>query len=150
MDNIATTIMALCALIISIISPIFRVYWSNKLNRVNLTSTYLKEVYGKILYEDLPVAREHIHINNNIIEGCDLLLSVLRDIRKRALYFKSTNKVFYEGIHREIQELENHLFKAGDPMTSEQIAEFLNTTNEYIENIYGYMSDVYLGKYKVT
>lgn len=144
--EIFALIVSICALAVSILSPAFEYFWNKRMNNQNLTSEYFREIYGKIIYEDIPVYREYIHFNQNNISGTEKLLDVLREIRRKSVYFKIVNSNFYQKLINDIQCLEDYLIKCPNQMTNEEFVEFHNQIDMYIEEIYKDISNGYLGK----
>lgn len=146
MENGISIGISVCALIISIISPIFEYAWSSKINQKNLYSEYFKEMFNDIIYVNLPKAREYIHFDGQNITGTEDLEKVMRLLRQKIIYFKHSNPDFYSGLLSEIQDFENFLVTKSGKADSGSFATFHNKVDEHIENIYIYMNNMYLGK----
>lgn len=145
MDIIAI-VVSICALLVSILSPAFEFYWNKKMNVQNLTAEYFREIYGKIIYEDIPINREYIHFDGNELSGTENLIDTLRTIRGRSVYFKIANNNFYNNLISHLQGLEDYLVQTPNQMTSSQFANFHKKVDEYLEKIYSDISNGYLGK----
>lgn len=144
MDVIALVI-SICAFIVSVLVPIFEFLWNNKMNKHNLEAEYFREMYGEIMYQKIPKALEFFHFDGKKIYGTDNMLEVLREIRTRSLYFKVTDKMFFDELKRTVQDLEDYIVQTPDEMTTVQFATFYATVNQKIEVIYARMSNKYIG-----
>lgn len=144
MDVIALVI-SICAFIVSVLVPIFEFLWNNKMNKHNLEAEYFREMYGEIMYQKIPKAIEYFHFDGKKIYGTDNMLDVLREIRTRSLYFKVTDKLFFDELKRTVQDLEDYIVQTPDEMTTVQFATFYATVNQKIEVIYARMSNKYIG-----
>ena len=144
MDVIALVI-SICAFIVSVLVPIFEFLWNNKMNKHNLEAEYFREMYGEIIYQKIPKALEFFHFDGKKIYGTDNMLEVLREIRTRSLYFKVTDKMFFDELKRTVQDLEDYIVQTPDEMTTVQFATFYATVNQKIEVIYARMSNKYIG-----
>lgn len=138
--------ISIAALVISIIVPIFEYMWNKKINERNLSSEYFKALFSDIIYVDLPKAREFIHFNGELITGTEKLEEVMRLLRQKLIYFKKSNPEFYKGLIEEIQHFENHLVTQSGKADSSAFATFYDKVDEYIEKIYIYINNMYLGK----
>lgn len=138
--------ISICALIISIIVPIFEYLWNKKMNERNLSSEYFKALFSDIIYVELPKAREYVHFNGEIITGTDKLEEVMRLLRQKLIYFKKSNPDFYNCLIEEIQNFENHLVTKSGKADNSAFASFYNEVDEKIEKIYTYINSMYLGR----
>lgn len=138
--------ISICALVVSIISPFFEYAWNKKINEKNLASEYFKEIFGDVIYIELPRAREYIHFDGNVISGTEELEKVMRKLRQKLIYYKKSDPNFYDGLLTVIQNFENHLVVQAVKVDSGSFAEFYNKVDDYIEQIYTYINSMYLGK----
>lgn len=138
--------ISLAALFVSVVSPIFEYVWNKKINEQNLSSEYFREIFGDIIYIDLPKAIEYIHFDGQEVSGTEELENVLRELRHRMIYFKKNRPDFYKKLINEIQELENYVVTQSGKKDSSSFAAFYNGVDTYIERIYSYINDGYLGK----
>lgn len=145
MVDVIALVVAICAFIVSVAVPIFEFFWNRKLNRHNLQAEYFREIFGQLLYEDVPIAMNYIHFDGQAISGTDNILDVLRKIRSRSIYFKYADNEFYLKLIEEVQSLENYIVQTPDAMSAPEFADFYKNIHEKIENIYKYMSDEYIG-----
>lgn len=102
-------ILSILAIIISISVAIGEYIWNKKINITNLQSEFYKDIYFKYLMKDIPQARQYIHYNNEELTDVNKLTDVLNSIRQDSLFFKYKDKVFFENIKKQTQELEEHL-----------------------------------------
>ena len=61
------------------------------------------------------------------------------------MYFKVTDKMFFDELKRTVQDLEDYIVQTPDEMTTVQFATFYATVNQKIEVIYARMSNKYIG-----
>lgn len=146
MVEIIALVVAICAFLVSIAAPIFEFIWNNKMNRHNLKAEYFRNIYGEILYQEVPMALNYIHYNGNEVSGTDKLCDVLRNIRNRSVYFKVVDETFFNKLKSALQDLEDYLIQSPEKMSSSEFATFYAVINSKIEIIYKYMSDTYIGK----
>lgn len=138
--------ISICAIIISVASPVFEFFWNKRMNERNLTAEYFKELFGDMIYIDLPKAREFLHFNGKEISGTEELEKVMRSLRQKLIYFKKNNEGFYNQMLKVIQEFENHLVTKSGKADNGAFIEFHNKVDEYVEKIYLYINDMYMGK----
>lgn len=147
LDVIALAV-AICAFIVSIIVPVFEFIWNNRMNRKNLKAEYFRDVYGEILYQDIPMALSYIHYNGTEVSGTENLCDILRKIRFRSVYFKVVDVKFYNKLKDAVQELEDYVIQSPDTMSASQFVTFYGIVNEKIEIVYKHMSEAYIGNNK--
>lgn len=146
MVEVIALVVAICAFIVSVAVPIFEFFWNRKLSRHNLQAEYFREVFGEILYQDIPMALSFIHYNGEVVTGTEKMIEVLRKIRTRSIYFKFAEPDFYVRLKTFGQDLEDYLVQSPDDMSTGEFAVFYREVNEKIEMIYKCMSDGYIGK----
>lgn len=133
--------ISLAAILTSIVTPIFEYWWNKKLNRQNLAAEYFMQVYEKFLFEEIPKAKSYIHYSNKEINGVDEMLDVLREMRQKSLYYKSSDNEFYKNLLTEIQKLEDYLVITYRDIDDEMYIKFYNKVDSYIDAIYKRICD---------
>lgn len=135
--------ISVIALIISFLAPLFEYWWSKKLNKINIESEYFDKVYTDFLMIKLPEARLKISYVDNKIKGIDDYIDVLRDMRKKSIYFKFANNNFYNSLLRKIQELEDLIILGNN---NQDYGKFVSKFDEKEKNIYKCICNGHLGK----
>lgn len=145
-DTIAILI-SLFALAVSIIIPIFEQISNNRMNITNLEAEYFRNAYSEFLMQDIPAAREKIIFNGQNVSGTDDLIDVLRELRKKSIYFKSMHTKFYNCLLGKIQELEDYII-IEEPHINYQwdFLLFENTVQSKLSEVYEIITKQYLGK----
>lgn len=146
MLDIIALVVAICAFVVSIVVPVFEFIWNNRMNKNNLKAEYFRDVYGEILYQDIPMALSYIHYNGTEVTGTKSLCDVLRKIRFRSVYFKVADADFYNKLIDSVQDLEDYIIQSPDTMSASQFCTFYGIVNEKIEIVYKHMSEAYIGK----
>ena len=145
MDKIALVI-SICAFLVSIVVPVFEFIWNQSLNRHNLEAEYFREIYGEILYQKIPGAIQFISYDGKEVSGTEKMIDVLREIRVKSLYFKVTDKNFFDTLKNTVQNLEDYIVKADDKMTTAQFTAFYDEIGKKTDQIYNLMGNKYIGK----
>lgn len=145
MLDVIALVVAICAFLVSIATPIFEFVWNNKLNKHNLKAEYFRTVYGEILYQEIPMALNFIHYDGNEVSGTEKLCEALRNIRIRSVYFKVTDKEFFDKLKSAVQDLEDYVVQSATKMTASEFATFYGVISNKVEAVYKYMSDLYIG-----
>lgn len=123
------------ALVVSMISPLFEYCWNKRLNKKNIESECFKEIFGDIIFQELPRAREYIHFDDKTVTGTEPLEDVLRMLRRRAVFYKNRDHSFYENFIKAVQTLEDYIVVPGD-LSAEKFAEYYNRVDQLIEGIF--------------
>lgn len=141
--------LSVAAIIVSILSPLFEYWWNNRLNRVNTATQYFEKIYGKYLFEDLPLAREYIHYDGNKVTGTDKMIDVLRNMRVKSKYYEYVDAKFYKEFKGELQSLEDSLVMINDNVSDRAYQEFYNKLDNNISRIYSMTSKKIFGIGKI-
>lgn len=141
-------VLSIIAIIISLVAIAFEFFGNQRINRVNLRSTYYEEIYNGFLVTKIPEARNKLIYNNNRISNTDELIDVLNDMRRKSLFFKYQDEKFYKKICDLLQNLEDKLVTDGDKsLDSDEYCSFTKAVKESIDKIYKTIFDRYTGKF---
>ena len=66
-------VLSIIAIIISLVAIAFEFFGNQRINRVNLRSTYYEEIYNGFLVTKIPESRNKLIYNNNRISNTCLL-----------------------------------------------------------------------------
>lgn len=138
--------ISIAAIIISILSPLFEYRWNRMLNKTNLEAEYFNKLYDQFLMQDIPEARNFLHYSDNNFGGINQLIEVLREIRKKSIFFKYHNKAFYEEMLTLIQKIEDDLILNEGEMNSDTYVVFYTRLEKEIGDMYECITNRYLGK----
>lgn len=140
-------VLSIVAIIISLAAIAFEFFGNQRINRVNLRSTYYVEIYNNFLVTKIPEARNKLIYNNNRISNTDELIDVLNDMRRKSLFFKYQDEKFYKKICDLLQSLEDKLVTDGDEsLDSDEYCSFTKEVKESIDKIYKMIFDRYTGR----
>ena len=142
----STMEVSLATVAVSIIIFVLECWWNKKMHERSLKSQYLMNLFGELFFEELPCAKKNISFNGTTISGTEEIEKVLRELESRLIYLRSSNPTACNILSIEIQKLENHLKNNSGPSDVFSFVQFYNQVDEYIERIYGYINDMYLGK----
>lgn len=143
-------ILAVIAIVISVMVAVTEYIKDIKINRLNLESEYFKDIYKKHLIYEMPTARGYIKFDgDNKLIGVDKMINELQLLRQDSLYFQYNNLDFYNNLKDKIQNLEDYLVSnAGKQFIGEEQTQLYNRLQNSINGIYCVISDGYLGKKK--
>lgn len=143
-----STILSIIAIVISIIVAILDYWRELRINRTNLDSEYIKDIYKEHLVYKIPEARKYMNFDcSSKLIGTDKLIQELQQLRYDSLYFQYNNLDFYEELKKKLQQLEDRLVEnTGKEFLGEEQTQLLTSIQEEINSIYKLISDLYLGK----
>ncbi|MBO5239147.1 MAG: hypothetical protein J6B50_10310 [Lachnospiraceae bacterium] len=136
--------LSILALLISIGTAVFEYFWNIRINKTNLESELLKDVYKDFLMTKIPEARNFIHYGNDILSDTDKLVDILNEIRHASLFYKYKDKKYYNYLCFKLQALEDKLVMKTGSMSNDDFVIFNADLNKSIEEIY----DIIIKKYK--
>mgnify|MGYP004465506859 CR=1 FL=1 len=130
-------ILSIIAIIISIGVPAIEYYKDKKINSINIDIQYYDKVYSEYLLERIPECRLKIEQKyDGTILGVDQFIELLREMRKKSLYFKFANEEFYYEFRRLVQALEDELVLISDKVDKENYRLFRKSIDGKIYQIY--------------
>jgi hypothetical protein len=146
--DVAALIIAILALIVSIIVPLIENWRDIKINRINLESEYYRDIYKEHLIKGIPNARKYIGFTpNGKLRDTEELREELNCLRQDSLYFLYNDKEYYDGLKQITQDLEDYLLECEDTIFSKtERRKVLGNIQRMIRELYSYISDNYLGK----
>ena len=130
-------ILSIIAIFISIGVPVFEYFYNKKINDINIDAHYFDAVYEEYLLRKIPDFRIKIERKDNgEMVGIDGFISLLRDMRKRSLYFKFAKEDFYDEIHSLLQNLEDEFVLLDNVVSVEEYNKFQTKVDSIIYDIY--------------
>lgn len=130
--------MELASLIIAIISLVISFFQNKKINSLNLQSRYFEKIFDEYLIKKIPESRKYIKYHNDRLVDADRLIDTTDELKKDSLYFKYSNKEFYEKLKKNIDDLGVFLTACSNRNESDldQQVKNLLEIGEKIESIY--------------
>lgn len=96
----------------------------------------LLDVYKEYIITEIPNARIYIHYNNEKLSDIDKLVDVLRNIRKRSLFFRYKDKDFYLKLKRKLLFIEDMLIETEGYLSNDDFCKFESDLDKKISDIY--------------
>lgn len=139
-------IIAILALVVSTIVAVVGYFQNKKQNAGGLNAYYFNEIYSTHLIKNIPNARKRLTINyKGKIVGYEDLVKEMKNIQKDSLYYKYTDKVYFEKLKKAAQGIEDYITNnLGKMFEGEEQTDFLNNLYEKIENLYKVINDKYM------
>lgn len=139
-------VLSILAIVISVITAIAEYMWNKSINTTNLEAEFYKDIYFEYLMKKIPQARQEIRYNNKKIEDIDKFVNVLNDMRRDSLFFRYKDKMFYDVLKKQLQDLEDYVTREScDELDADEFVTFSNKMSEQIEQIYGSIMKKYRG-----
>lgn len=142
-----TDILALIAIVISVISALNQWRHDSKINKINLEADYFKELYMNHLLHLLPKKRAHMRFNGEKLTDIDPMIDELNSIRMDSLYFLYTDSNFYAKLKNGLRDFEDFLITTSEqPISLDNQPIIWSEVQGKLEDIYDILSDKYYGK----
>lgn len=139
--------LSIASLIISICTVVFEYFYNKRINSINIDATYFNEIYKDYLINIIPESRVKISLTGSgRISGVDDFLDVLREMRKKSLFFKYKDDIFYKELIAKIQGLEDELVMVEDELENSTYNQFVVRIDYKIDSIYKFILDTMQGK----
>ncbi len=92
---------------------------------------------------DIPKAQRKIYVNESgIIQDDKDFIKLLNKIRNKSLYFKYTDKDFYDKLVKNLQDLEDFIInRSNTPIVDRN--NFLKSVNDKVEELYKLLIEYY-------
>lgn len=146
MAEVIAIVISGCSLIITGALTIAQIIIGNRNNNKNLMASLIQEIYRDSLTKTIPEGREYIHYDGEKITGVDKLMDAISSVRRHSLFFKASDRSYYDEIRKKCQGLEDYLNNTTKKYSSSEFNVFLNEVDKEIEDIYSSISDKYSGK----
>lgn len=136
-------IIAILAIIISIYTCNSQISFAKTNSVKNLESIYFNAIFKDILIYKIPKAQKKIYINESgKIQDDSDFIKLLNEIRNKSLYFKYTDKDFYDRLVKKLQDLEDYIVTRGNKQILDRNI-FLQSINEKVEDLYRLLIEYY-------
>lgn len=134
---IIANVLSVIAIVISVGVPAVEYYNDKKINSINIDIQYYDKVYSEYLLERIPECRIKVErMYDGSVLGIDDFVDLLREMRKKSLYFKFANEGFFYELRRRIQRLEDVLTMLPDKISEEEYRTFRSEIDKMIYQIY--------------
>lgn len=145
--DVAALIIAILALLVSVIVPIIEDRRERKINKINLESEFYKEIYKEHLIKLIPNARKYIGFTESgQLRDTEELREELNKLRQDSLYFLYSDKNYYNKLKRLTQELEDYLITSEENTYNlVERKDVLKEIQRRITELYTHISNNYLG-----
>lgn len=141
----SSDIISIIALIVSIIAAAYEIYLNRKINTINLNAYYFNEIYREHLINKIPKARKYISISNNKVVGCIYMIKEMQELQSDSLYYKYSDRVYFEKLKKSAQILEEYLIDCDNKtFVGEEQTDFLNNLATYLEKLYKVINEKYI------
>ena len=146
--DLAALIIAILALVVSVIVPIIEDRRERKINKINLESEFYKEIYKEHLIKLIPNARKYIGFTESgRLRDTEELREELNKLRQDSLYFLYSDKEYYKELRRLTQGLEDYLINSEEKIYTsiEEQRQVFKEIQKGITELYTHISNNYLG-----
>lgn len=147
--DLAAIIISIISLITTIILATYDVYNSNKINKINLNSSFFLQFYNNYLIEKIPQSRNKLFFDNNgkITDYIELKEDVLNFL-EQSICYRYLDNDYYNLLKEKVLNMEDYLLSVANNTgysTSLQQQIYSEIDNK-LRNIYDVAQRKYLGK----
>lgn len=114
-------IIAIIALIVSLVTAFYGFCQSSKLNKINLKATIFESIFWKLLFEEYLDLFNKINEWNIEEEELDELEEFIIKLKYKLDIYKNVNKKFYSNSIMLLKELDDLVVTYGDNKVSENV-----------------------------
>lgn len=127
-------IVAIIALIVSLITAFYGFCQSSKLNKINLKATIFESIFWKLLFEEYLDLFNKINEWNIEEEELDELENFIINLKYKLDIYKNVNKKFYSNSIILLKELDDLVVTYNNNKFSENVSKKMCTALEKIYN----------------
>lgn len=143
---VASAIIAFLSMIVTLVLFKLNYDQAKKINEIALKSNYFNKIFDEHLIVGIPKARKYIRFQNDRLVDTNNLVNELTNIRGDALYFKYSNKDFYNQLKETTQKIEDYLMECGNKsLEPEEQAEVFRKIHEMISELYSIIDEAHMG-----
>lgn len=123
--TLASAVIAVISMLVTVV--IFRLNYNQakRISEITLKSNYYNKIFDAYLIEKIPAARKYIRFQNDRLVDTNELVNVLTDMRRDALYFKYSNKSFYNKLKEITQKIEDYIMNCGNRNFAEPVGSLV-------------------------
>ena len=142
----ASDVIAIIALIISVVTATCQIIHERRQNTTNLNAYYFNEIYRDYLIHKIPNARKYISINQHgKLIGCQDMINEMKNIQSDSLYYKYTDGEYFSQLSKAAQGLEDFLImSSGDTYAGEEVTDFMIKLQNLISKLYKVVNEKYI------
>lgn len=144
--SIIAAIIAGISIIISVVSARTSVKQNQKLHEIDMKAHYYSDVFDEYLLKKIPLARQYLRFNGEVLVDGQNFADTLSDMLKAALYFKYDHAVFYEELKEKTQNLEDYILQTGNKkINAADHGDIYKEIQTKLEDIYKCINKYYVG-----
>ena len=144
--TLASAVIAVISMLVTVV--IFRLNYNQakRISEITLKSNYYNKIFDAYLIEKIPAARKYIRFQNDRLVDTNELVNVLTDMRRDALYFKYSNKSFYNKLKEITQKIEDYIMNCGNiNLEPEEQAGVFLEIHKMISELYSVIDEAHMG-----
>ena len=147
--DIIAIIISVIAILASVICAVIAFIQNYKINKINMKAGYYNKIFDSYLIEKIPMSYRYLIFKDNKLSDSDKISDVLSDLLKDILYFKCTDRKFYEVLKKSIEEIEDYILECGNrQFIQDEQGKVFENIQEKLENLYAIINNSYIGKFK--
>lgn len=144
--ELSALILSIFFLIISTLLTIISFKQNERFKDINLKAKYHEKIFDDYLIEYIPKCRTYIRFDYGYLTDFDKLTNCLAQMMEKSIYFKYSNKTFYNRLKKLVTELEDDLSKYSNTKTdNEDQAKIYEDIHQRITSIYECIYNEYVG-----
>lgn len=146
MIAIVSAVIAFFSMVVTIV--LFKLNYNQvkMINEISLRSNYYEKIFDEHLIKHIPNARKYLRFQNDRLVDTENLVTELTKLRIDSLYFKYSNKPFYNKLKEITQDIEDYLMECGNKrFEPEEQAEIYQKIHKMISELYDIISKSHTG-----
>lgn len=133
----ASDIIAIIAIVVSVGSAIFQVFWEKTKERNEEKTVLYKEAYKDIFLDEIPLAEKKIQYIQGVWEGANDMIECMRKIRLKSYFFKYVDDHFREEMKNISQNIEDFLVTLeGEKLSNEKYRDKYDELEKKLSELY--------------
>ena len=144
----ASDIIAIIALIISVVVALYDIFIAKRANKTNLNSYYFNEIYREHLIHKIPDSRKYIKIDlNGKLVGYKKIVQEMKELQTDSLYYKYVDKKYHKKLVEQARKIEDFIIDSIEKrFFEEEETDFWNELKKELSVLYKILNDKYLNK----
>lgn len=142
--ELATFIVSIVSLCISLLVAGWQVLCSHRINNANLQAEFTKKIFKKYMTIELPEAFSVIKFPDNKLSNIDSLQNSLNLFRQDLKFLKFSDKRFYQKFKKRTQKLEDYIvLNCGKKFDNDEQGEVMENIAKKLSRIYKLVNKKY-------
>lgn len=144
--SIIAIVLSGLSILSSIVCYVISYFQNKKINRINMNARLYNDIFDDFLIDTIPKARTYLRFDNNRLVDSEKLSEALTSLMNSILYFRYSDKEFYDDLCSQIKGIEDYVLECGNQdFVQEEQGRVFDEIQDKLEKLYKTINTNYIG-----